>query len=294
MNTFEDRTLELYLDDALDARQARALEDALARDPALRRRLALLRRGDDLARRALTLEHPAPAPGRINLRRLLPTLAAAGLAMATGVALVRTGHAPPAIPPVTAPAQPVVSVGPPSPGVRVLLEIPLRGPAPLARQKAPTAPVATTPDAIAGVPAAAPDAAPAAAPGSIRDLERALEAGDAAGAARLLASMPEPDRARAEGVISRTLRSARTAELLLDELGPEAQVTLASRWALEPELRPVAFDRLRRLAGEEATSALVETELARLSRLRDLGAWVRGFQPPPAPGEPARRPLIRS
>jgi hypothetical protein len=112
--------------------------------------------------------------------------------------------------------------------------------------------------------------------------------------------MPEGDRARAEVFLSRTLRSARTAELLLDGLGPEAQVTLASRWAREPKLRPVAFDRLRRLAEDDATSALVEAELARLGRDRDLSPWVRGFHPPtstridPRPHPPGVKPLIRT
>lgn len=290
-----DQQLELYHDAELGAELDAATSEALARDlladAALRARFSALTSIDRRARRALLAPplsaHESEGRRHRSWRLELAIAGGAGgavaLAAATAMMIWPAAVRPPESPtPHQTPLAAGGEIGRPSQagiaadleraGVRVLASLP--GPGKNAgspRVQRPTR-ARSTFAAATEIPAVEP---------TLRDL---LDVGDVDGFLSRTRQASGEDRDAAFGLLGGTLRSAMTAQRVLDGLTPEEQLTVCTVWAHEPHLRPVTFERLALLQERPELRERVATLAAELSRSRELLAWVKSYRLEPAPG----------
>lgn len=278
---WSDQQVELFHDRELPAELAERFEADLCSDSSLLARLDSVASLDRGVRRVLLTapqERTAAGP-RLGLLVRLGTLALAA-AVILAVLWPMPGVDPPAgaireradaggqAPAVSDPAR---SAGQSEllerAGVRVLasMNVPVkRLPEANPVRERPTRrpPEAPSPEALAS-----PGPAPA-------DL---LASGDIDGFLAKLRQTPADQRDAAFDLLGGTLRSALTAEGVLDRLTPEEQLAVCSVWAREPRLRPVTFARLARLQANTELRDRVAEIVGQLSESRELLAWVRSY-----------------
>lgn len=242
--------LEVFHDGELSADDRAELERLLEHDESLRAEMRDIRLADALIREALT--SPRPAPRRVGW------VAKASIGVAGGT-------------------------------LAAFLLAVLIGPRAAGPTEAP-APESPSPIALNNQPAPAPTLAMQDAPGERAHAARVLfsvprskvpeqhrlRATDAE-ASRAVAEFRSGDPAARERTaleLGRAIRSARAAEAALDALSPDEQLGVIRLWARDPSLRPFAFDRLERLAGESAVR-VEALDLARsLAGEPELSPWV--------------------
>lgn len=265
---WSDEQLELYHDRELDRAASELLAADLRTDPALRDRLSAIGQLDRAIRRTVLT---AP-PERPRVRALrLGAMVATFLTLATGIMIavlllpVMSGTRPP--------MQPIAAdidhIDPPPPmesrlgeaGMPVLASFAVR------RDGPPSRPVER---------AAQQDVAPATEP-TDRSLADLLASGDVDTFLARTRSTTNEDRDAAFSLLGGTLRSAMTAQSVLDKLTPEEQLAVCAVWAREPRLRPVTFERLASLQNRPELKDRVNTLASELARSRDLLAWVRSY-----------------
>ncbi|MFQ5494485.1 MAG: hypothetical protein ACE5EX_03810 [Phycisphaerae bacterium] len=265
--------LELYRDDQLGAARRNALAADLRADPTLRRRLAAVHRVDEVLRGALldpTLGHRSAAGhGRPGSRWWLA--AASVLLMLSGTwwylflrPVAIQGGAADAMPAADRPLAGVTDYE----AIRVVFSFPVP---------------ATTRDGSARPAARAGRSADAArtAAGTRRflsRLDRALREGRLQDSLLMLKDSSQEDSRTAYRHIGELIRSAASAEQILNRLSPREQLAVCSEWAVEPRLRPVVFSRLRRLADESGLSDEVQRVVFRFAEQPALRSWLRGYQ----------------
>ena len=76
-------------------------------------------------------------------------------------------------------------------------------------------------------------------------------------------------------IIARGVRSPDEGNAVLDLLDPAAQLRACAIWATVPRTRPIAFERLARLASDPALSDQARAILHQLERRPDLVPWLR-------------------
>lgn len=247
--------MELLHDRELSADARAQLRRALERDESLRAELRDIRLTDGLIREALT--SPRPAPRRVGwLAKASIGLGGGALAAVLLAFLIGPRGSVP-----TRPAPP----GPTTPGPATTI----------ARENQPS-PVATL--ALQDPPAARIHAARVlfSVTGSKAPEKRRVGPTDAE-ASQAVAELRSDDPAQREQAaleLGHALRSARAAEAALDALSPGEQLGVIRLWSRHPSLRPVAFDRLERLAAESPVS-VEALDLARsLAGEPELSPWV--------------------
>jgi hypothetical protein len=276
---WSDEQVELFHDQELPAELAARFESDLRSDGSLQRRLASVSSLDRAVRRELlTAPVPRSAPGRG--RAWLAVLGTAALAAAVIVAAI--WPAPVARPAGTGregpPAGPIASakglrtdlIGDQNleqPGEEVLasLSVPVK-------RSAAGAPPRVRPQRAKPSLLSPEISSPAEPP--LGDL---LASGDVDGFLAQLRRTPLEQRDAAFGLLGGTLRSALTAEGVLDRLTPEEQLAVCSVWAREPHLRPVTFARLAALQTNIELRDRVADLVGQLSESRELLAWVRSY-----------------
>lgn len=265
--TWSDEQLELYHDRELDRAASELLATDLRTDPSLRDRLSAIGQLDRAIRRTVLT---AP-PERPRVRALrLGALVATFFTLATGVAIavlllpVMSGTRGP----VSDTAE-LVHVDPPPPmelrlgdaGMPVLASFAVRRDGPPSRPVERAAPQVVTP----------------ATETTDRSLADLLASGDVDTFLARTRSTTNEDRDAAFSLLGGTLRSAMTAQGVLDKLTPEEQLAVCAVWAREPRLRPVTFERLASLQNRPELKDRVNTLAAELARSRNLLAWVRSY-----------------
>jgi hypothetical protein len=244
MNRWTRHELEQFHDDGLDDDAREALAADLRSTPELQREADEIAALDCEIRDAL-LHAPTPqqAPARV-----LPRIAAlaACIALAIGGALFLLTRTPP-VP--TLPTQDMVVVEPPSalptePNTRLGSTSGFRLVLSLGPRTAPKTP----PDAVA-VEAPPTD----------------------------ILAMDDASRRHTYLALGERIRSAASAEATLDTLPAAEQLEACRVWASEPHLRPVAFDRLRRLSVDASLADEVSTVLSELERTPGLDSWLRSY-----------------
>lgn len=273
---WSDADLDAYRDGALLAGQADNLRRALLADASLRARLTRLERGDAMMHAALI------APRRIvrradGVRLGFWTTGIAAVAAAAALVLFvanpwrgsvqqdspeSSGAANALAPqPDDLPTNSADAIEPYQ-SVRVVMVLPSR-----ASTKTPREPKPTT------------VTAPAVEPPNPTTLafNRALAENRVADAASLLIDASEPQREAGLKRMGDTIRSAMTAESVLERLPPEQQVEACSIWARDLELRPVALRRLAELQNREATAADVRRVARELHDDVQIRPWLRSY-----------------
>jgi hypothetical protein len=249
--------LELFADERFDSERVSQLTDDLRRDAALRTRLAQVRRTDEVLRAALLQPRPITKfSGAPVLRR---SLAAASVLLFVGVTgwLVwgRTGGAPLALSGLATTNS--------TRAVRIVFSIPLSTESVLSSQKVLPGQSSTSAQDERAL---------------LSQIRLLLAAGQAKEAVELLTGTAPDGRRLDHRYLSEFLQSAQVAELLLDGLNLNEQVTVCGEWASEPAIRPMVFARLRRLSEEPSVSSEVGSVLADLAADPELRAWIRGYQ----------------
>lgn len=249
--------LELFADERFDSERLSQLTDDLRRDAALRTRLAQVRRVDEVLRAALLQSRPVTRFwGAPVLRR---SLAAASMLLFVGVAgwLVwgRAGSAP------HSPSR--LAATDSTRSVRIVFSFPLS-----------TEKVLSSQEVLPGGSSTSAQDERA----LLSQIRRLLAAGQAVEAVELLTGTAPDGRRLDHRFLSEFLQSAQVAELLLDGLNLNEQVTVCGEWASEPAIRPTVFARLRRLSEEPSVSSEVGSVLADLAANPELRAWIRGYQ----------------
>lgn len=258
--------LERLVDGDLPEPDRSALQAELRTDALLQARHAAILRGDEALRLALLTPRLA---GRRNVRLglLIAPIAAAVLFAAIGWTLWSRGG----------------GIGDPSGPAR-------SGPAshhdPFTAQPAGGRPdfvVAELPIKRRAASQPRPEAAPrgahlAQAPEPAQPLRERLSRGDAAGVIELIDGTAPADRAALYQQLGEVLRSAATADRVLDQLSPEGQLAVSQAWAHEPRLRTVAFQRLQRLALEPELQTRLAAAVHELERTPNLRPWLRSYR----------------
>ena len=274
--TWTTEDLELYHDEELDPARRSELSAALRRDPALRKRLATVRRVDDLLAGALVAELPASRRSlRIVLSGRAPLVAAASLLIAvTAAGWFTVKHWPPGetrvaedAPQRSSDAAAQVEYR----AIRVVFSLPVRKTSPETPSQVPTN--------------ASPDTKSVAAVAAVRDdapflarLDWMLKTGRMQEALDLLNGASENQRAVAYRHMGNLFRSAYVAEQILDGLSPREQLAVCRQWARQPLVRPTAFDRLRRFSRQPGLSGEVDVVVAELAKEPELETWLHGYQ----------------
>ncbi len=276
-SAWTDAALEAFLDGALGEADAAELGEALREDPALRARLAEIRRGDEVMLEALltAVEDPRPR-ARGTGAGVWAVAAAACVAVAGGVWIAggvrgAGGSAP-------EPAEGVVHKN----------EVDGRGEADVEEEVYDPVPVVL----VVKLPARGAALGGAAAGGnghgqsesggeSARGVEgrlaEALAAGDVAAAVALIDGAGARAQEGAYRQIGELMRSAAIAEKVLDSMAPAQQLAACRLWAEDPKLRTVVFPRLAALGrsgelGEELAAVVRE-----MSEREELRPWLRSY-----------------
>ncbi len=252
-STWTDLDLERFHDSDLEPERAERLAEALRTDAALRRRLTEIASIDRLIARALE----AP-PVRTRNTPAAPWLWAVGLAAVLLLALVPfllslASRAPVASDPIARTDQPAPDTTPTprASAVRIIASVSLTADA----QVPPSLPALPAPDPVA----------------------HALDRGDLESALVQFRSLAGADRLAQARRLGDTIRSAMSAEDLLNALTPEEQLAVCEAWSAEPRLRPVTFARLRRLADDPVLGPDVSALAGRLAQAPGMIAWLRSY-----------------
>jgi len=282
-----DHDLERFGDSDLPEKEARLLREDLLADAGLRTRLDRIRSIDDLARRAMTRPSESHAPagsgGREGRRlRAGALLAAACLALLVGAGVWFAAWRAPGAGPDAG-----------SPGPSGVAPAPKEGTRAAGRQedheraaRRPAARVVFT----TSIPArrvwramSEANNEGSDAPPSWQGVDRALDAGDALGAARRITALSGADRSRAFRALGARLRSADAASEALTALPPASQIEAIRVWSEQTSLRPVAFARLRELLASPATRAEAEELRESLRQNPALRPWLASYAAAHAP-----------
>jgi len=105
-----------------------------------------------------------------------------------------------------------------------------------------------------------------------------LSTGSTERAMALLEKATGQQRVAAYRRLGAVLRSAESAEQILDRLGPQEQLAVCTVWAREPVAQPAVFERLRRLSKNPDLSEDVRRIVAGLSEDARLRPWLQGYQ----------------
>ena len=274
--TWSTRELELYHDEELEPAQRSKLSEALRRDPELRERLATVRRVDDLLGAALADDAPAARrPLRLVFSRSVPVAAAAGVLIAvTAAAWFTVKQWPHGEIQVAQDANQRSSdlAGQPEyRPIRVVFSLPIGTASPEPAGRAGTTAKAET-NSVLVVAAVRDDAS------FVARLDRMLKTGRIQEALDLLEGASDNQRAVAYRRMGELLRSAYVAEQILDRLSPREQLAVCRQWARQPQVRPTAFDRLRRFSRQPGLSGDVQVVVAELAKDPELATWLHGYQ----------------
>lgn len=234
--------LERFHDGDLDAEQAEALREALFHDPSLRQRLAAVRQLDATIADSLSNAPPARRARTPVYRRA--SLAAALILIVGAIAAYVA----------TSARRDDSSGGAPLAGaskdasraaydpIRVVLSVPVRGSRkPVEAIEPPPAEIAPSADNV-------------------------------------LALADEHDRGATYAQVARSLRSARDAEALLDELSPSEQLIASRVWAASRTQPAVVFARLRELSHRPELAGDVRSAIDAMAGDAQLRTWLRGYR----------------
>ncbi|MFN0137761.1 MAG: hypothetical protein ACKVS9_16775 [Phycisphaerae bacterium] len=108
-------------------------------------------------------------------------------------------------------------------------------------------------------------------------VRRAVDERRTDAAVALLSDAAEDQRTAGFQMLGESLRSALTAQSVLEQLSPAQQVEACGVWARDLELRPIALRKLRELRDASGTASETGTTLEKLMQDSSLRPWLRSY-----------------
>lgn len=277
-DSWTTRELELFHDGELGDEARTSLVEDLRRDPALRERLASVRRVDDQARACL--QRGDDSADRSSRSRTRPAVSKWRLAAAAIILLVLTGTWQLSTRPAgwhlteqreDSPER-TVPEGRGYDAIRVVFSLP--SPA----KKNANANQRADDRADVGTDSTVVESADRGNRVFLERLNRMLAAGRYGDTTRLIGGATNKQRSVAYAYLGELLRSADLAERILDQLSPREQLAACEVWARTPGLTALVFKRLEKFSTQPEYADEMRAVLARFNEDPILRRWVRASQ----------------